>query len=134
MNLSKRMPVWVSAKTDPIRAHWLTALVVTDAVAGGICVFAPAGDASPTLLYVSGGLLLAAAFLVAGGWSLSGGVVGSFGWGLVVATVFFAVVHWTVLWLLAPVVVGLVAVCHGLIVYEVGSRLDRERERRQSRR
>ena len=133
MNVPRRLSVWESAKSDPIRAQWLTVLTVMDALAGAICVFVPAGEASPILLYVAGGLLLAAAVLVVVGFSVTGGIAGSFGWGVLVATVLFAIVEWTALWCLAPVVFGWAAACHVLIVYEVGSRLDRDRERRQRR-
>lgn len=129
-----RMPVWVSAKSDPIRAQWLTALIIVNSVCGGICVGVPAGDASPTLLYIAGVLLLLSAVLVAVDWSVAGGVVGAFGWGVLVANVLFAIVHWTALWCIVPVVFSWAAVCHALIMYEVGTGLDRARERRQRRR
>lgn len=132
--MSARMPVWQSAKSDPIRAQWLYALVIVNSLCGGICVGLPAGDASPVLLYISGGLLLVSAVLVAVGWSVAGGVAGAFGWGVLVANVLFAIVHWTALWCIAPVVLGYLALQHALVMYEVGTGLDRARERRQRRR
>lgn len=129
-----RMPVWVSWISDPIRAQWLSVLIGVDGLSGGMCVLAPAGDASRVLLYISGALLLASGVLVACGWSVAGGVAGAFGWGVLVANVPFAIVHWTALWCIVPVVFSWAAVCHALIMYEVGTGLDRARERRQRRR
>lgn len=76
-----RMPVWASLSVDPIRAHWLFVLIGKNALCGAICTLAPAGDASPTLLYTSGALLLLSAVLVAGGWSIAGGAAGGLGSG-----------------------------------------------------
>lgn len=129
-----RLTVWKSLKTDPIRAQWLIVLIVVDAVSGGICALAPAGDASAGWLYISSGLLLASATLVAEGYSVSGGVAGAFGWGAVLATVLLATDRWTALAGVVVVALCLPATCHALIMFEVGLGLDRAREYRMSRR
>lgn len=126
--------MWASWKTDPIRAQWLSVVIVVDTVAGGLCMLAPAGDANPTLLYGSGGLLLGSAVLVANGWSVSGSFPGGLGWGALEATVLLAVDRWTALAGVAAVAVGFLAVLHALIMFEVGTGLDRAREHRMSRR
>lgn len=130
----RRLSVWASFKTDPIRGQWLTVLVLVDAACGGLCVLAPAGDASQALLYVSGGLLLASACGVAVGFAVSGGIAGAFGWGALVATVLLATEHWTALIGVAVLALAWPAAQHALVMYEVGTGLDWARERRQRRR
>jgi hypothetical protein len=127
------MPVWVSWKTDPIRAQWLCVLIGVNTLCAVICALAPAGDATPALLYIAGGLLLLSAALMACGWSIAGGITGGFGWGVVLATVLLATQRWTALVGIVDVVLGGVAVYHLLVMYDVGIGYDRDRERRQRR-
>lgn len=132
MNVPERMPVVSSV--DPIRTHWLLALLGVNVLGGAACLLAPAGDTSQALLYTAGGLLLVSALLVASGWYVVGGVVGGFGWGALIAACLYSTAHWTVLACVAAIVVGYLAVQHALIMYDVGKGLDRDRERRQRRR
>ena len=128
------MPVWISWRTDPIRAHWLTVLIVVDFISGWICFLAPAGNDSEALLYTSGSLLLASATLVAVGFNVIGAGLGGLGWSALVAVVVLAVTHWTALAGVIGVALGLIAFYHALIMWDVGTGLDRMRHRRQTRR
>lgn len=128
----ERMPVVSSV--DPIRTHWLIALIGANTLSGAACVFVPAGYASQILLYVAGGLILVSAGLVLVGWYVTGALAGAFGWGALVATVLLAVTHWTALVCVFAVVLGYLAYQHALVAYDVGTGLDRDRERRQRRR
>jgi hypothetical protein len=132
-----RMPVWVSFKTDKIRFHWLSWLCLGDALYGILTIFGRS-DGAPQLLLRSvlpvatplwGGALFAAATLMLMGYSVSGGLVGLFCWGILGMAAAFTVSSspsssgWVVpMWC---------AGWHLLVAYDVGSGLDHDRERRQ---
>lgn len=130
-----RMAVWASA--DPIRRHWLYWVVIVDFTYGGINMFGKAQGPSQLLLatilpiQVWYGMLVVAAVLIALGWSVRGGVLGTLGWGSLTAAAVLTVVHGTALSYGGFIpLLGWMGV-HVMIMYDVSSGLDDARERLQ---
>lgn len=138
MNVPKRMPVYRSQ--DKIRTHWLTLLCAFDLLYGLVNMFGKAEG--PGQLVLRGiapipvwyGLLVLAAVLIWFGWSVPGGSVGAFALGFQAAAALVSITNGTALNYGGPLVLGYVAWQHALVIYDVGSGLDADRERRQQRR
>lgn len=134
-----RMPVWKSH--DKIRTHWLTLLCGTDALYAALTIFGKSDSASQILLRNAfsggtalwGGVLLGSAVLIYLGWSEPGGAGGAFAWLILAAAGTFSITNGTALSYSGPVLLAGVAGFHVLIIYDVGSGLDEDRERRQRR-
>lgn len=111
-----RMPVWISWISDPIRAHWLTLLLLVDVCYGGYNMF-DAGVAfwCGLVLTVSGGL-------IALGWNVTGAGLGLFAW----AALMFAGTD-------SPILLGAMAGFSILVIYDVVTGLDADREAKQKR-
>lgn len=132
-----RMAIWMSI--DPIRRHWLTWVVIVDLLYGGVNMFGKTEGASQILLrsilplQFWYGLLVLAALLVTFGWSVRGGMVGTFGWGSFAVAQIATIVHGTALSYGGAIPLLGWAGIHVMIVYDVGSGLDDSREQSQRR-
>lgn len=129
------MPIWRSI--DKIRLHWLGLLIGVDALYGLINIFGKAESAPQILLrtifplWFWYGLLVVSAGLITFGWSVQGGMVGTFGWGALAVASASTIVHGTAQSYGGPVLLGGWAGWHILVTYDVGSGLDDKRERQQ---
>lgn len=134
---SPRMPIWGSI--DPIRKHWLTLVVVVDILYGGINMFGKAEGPSQILLasilptQIWYALLPLAGFLITFGWSVRGGMVGTFAWGSMAAAAALTIVHGTALSYGGAIPLLGWAGVHVMISYDVSSGLDDAREQSQRR-
>ena len=135
MTTPKRLSLWESIKTDPIRAHWLFALIGADAAGAVLCML---DDDRASLLATTpywGGLLAGAVGLILSGCYILGGIAGTFGWGALVDISWSTIsdLHAAPVFYLIPAVFGWATTCHILVVYDVGTGLDWVRERKQRR-
>ncbi len=126
----KRLTVWASARTDLIRASWLTWLLLNNAFWCVIVLLGLAGVVSPTLSLGGTGLLLVTNVLIWFGFSISGALGGTFAW---FVFVFSALASGP-----TPAYVALVlsidmAGWHVLVLANVLAGLDSEREIKQRR-
>lgn len=132
-----RMPIWASI--DPIRRHWLSWVVAVDFLYGGVNMFGKTQGASQVLLgsilplSIWYGLLLLAAILITFGWSVRGGMVGTFAWGAYAAAQVVTIVNGTALSYGGAIPLLGWAGVHIMITYDVGSGLDDAREQSQRR-
>lgn len=137
MNLPKRMPVRDSS--DKIRVQWLTALCAVDFLYGGINTVGKAESAGQQLLRgifpipVWGAALVLAAALIWFGWSVQGSIVGTFVWGFSSGASVASIVYGTAPSYSGPLPAAFICTCHMMIIYQVGSGLDQDRENRQRR-
>lgn len=135
MNLPKRMSVRDSA--DAIRRQWLTTLCVADVSFGGINMFFKAESPGQQLLRsifpipVWGAALVAAGALIWFGWSVQGGIAGAFVWGFSSGATVATIVFGTAPSVSGPIPAAFLCLCHAMIIYQVGSGMDQDRERRQ---
>lgn len=131
------MPVFRSH--DKIRTHWLTLLCGMDALYGALTIFGKSDSASQLLLRnvfaggtaLWGAALLASSLLIYLGWSELGGAGGAFAWLILAAAGSISITNGTALSYSGPALLAGVAGFHVLIIYDVGSGLDDDRERRQ---
>lgn len=133
--MSKRMPIWMSV--DKIRLHWLGLLVAVDALYGLVNIFGKAESAPQHLLrsilplpfwY---GLIVVSAVLIAFGFSVAGGIVGTLGWGALAMASGLTIINGTAQSFGGPILLGGAMGWHVLVSYDVGSGLDDWRERTQ---
>lgn len=136
MDVPKRMPVWSSV--DPIRLHWLSMVVTGDVAYGLVNMFGKAETASQILLRsilplpVWYGALVLAAVLIAFGFSIPGGMIGTGAFGALAVASVSTIVHGTAQSYGGPILLAVFgAGPHILITYDVGSGLDDRRERQQ---
>lgn len=135
--MAEHIPVWASRKSDPIRFHWLGWLILVDALYGGINMFGRTDSASQAVLrdvapipawYV---LLPIAAVLLAVGLSKTGGAVGMFAWLFLLLASAASIKQGTALSYGGPILLALPCGFHFLVILDVGTGADAERERRQ---
>jgi hypothetical protein len=137
MNIPDRMPV--RASKDKIRVQWLTWLCIADAAYGTVNMFGKAESAGQILLRniwpmpVWGGLMVAGAALIWFGWSVPGGILAGFVWAFTAGASLASIAIGTALSYSGPIPTAFLAGCHSLIIVEVGSGMDKDRERRQRR-
>lgn len=134
-----RLPVWRSA--DKIRVHWYTWLCAADAVYALYTIFGGPGGAPwqslarafPFAIPLWGSALFAAALLIWFGYSMTGGAVGALCWTILTVAAVITINAGGACspsgWVLPAWIAGR----HLLVVYEAGSGLDADRERRQRR-
>lgn len=131
------MPIWRSWKSDPIRFHWLFWLILIDALYGVVNMFGRADNASQLLMrdtapipawYV---LLPIAAVLIGVGLSKTGGAVGMFAWLFLLLASATSIKQGTALSYGGPILLGFPCGCHFLVIFDVGTGADAERERKQ---
>jgi len=134
--VAERMPV--RASKDRIRVAWLTALCVFDALYGAVTMFGKTESAPQMFLRgiglpppFWGFLLFGAAALIWWGFSVPGAGVAAFAWGALGAASLLTITNGTAAAYTGPIVYGYVAYQHAMIIHQVGSGLDRDRERRQ---
>jgi hypothetical protein len=123
MNVPKRMSVWASI--DPIRKHWLTWLLLINILYGGLHL------TTGGMTFWCGLLLLAATTLMGFGWSVAGAGIGMVVWSVFL---FAAVASITPAVALpyGDLVLALSSMgWHGLVLYDVGTGLDADRETKQ---
>jgi len=131
------MPVWVSLKTDPIRAHWLAVVVIEDVLYGLVNMFGKTEGAAQALMRevlpipVWYGLIVASAVLIAFGWSVWGAVLGTFAWLFLVLASVESIKNGTAPSYGGPILLSLPAALNFLIIFDVLSGLDAARERKQ---
>lgn len=137
MNLPERMPV--RSSKDKIRVRWLTALCITDLLYGAIGMFGKA-ESPPLLLlrhifamWVWGGAMVIGAGLIWWGYSVSGAMLAGFVWFFIAGAATITITKGTALSFNGPIPVGYLAYCHAMIINQVGSGMDQDRERRQRR-
>jgi hypothetical protein len=131
------MPIWASV--DPIRRHWLTWVVLVDCLYGGINMFGRAEGPSQLLLRsilplpLWYGLLPLAAALITLGYSVRGGMIGTFAWGSFAVAAILTIANGTALSYGGAIPLLGWAGVHIMIIYDVGSGLDEAREQSQRR-
>lgn len=113
---AQRMPVWDSWAVDPIRAHWLVLMLLLDVIYGGENMF------YPDIAFWCGLVLAVSGVLVGLGWNVTGAGIGTFSW----AALMF-VGHDN------PTLIGGIAGFHVLVLWDVGTGLDADRETKQRR-
>lgn len=140
MNVPERMPVWASK--DKIRTQWLTWLCVfINLPYGVLTMFGRSDGASQVLIreafppgtHLWAALLLASTGLIFLGWSVTGAAGAATAWLTLFAASLFTVGHGTALATAGPVLPWGMAGFHVLVIIEVMSGLDADRERRQRR-
>lgn len=136
MNIPKRMSVRSSA--DRIRREWLTGLCVFDALLGLALTFGPSDSVAQMLLRGAhappplwGGLILAGAGLIWFGWSVPGAMGAGLGFLAQCTATLWTIGAGTAASYIGPILFGWAAYQHMLIIHEVGSGIDADRERRQ---
>lgn len=137
MNVPKRMPVWRSQ--DKIRTHWLSFLCLLDALYGFLTIFGKSEGAPQALLRrvwpfatpFWGALLFASAVLIYIGFSVSGAAISAVCWGILVTASVAVIITGDALSSAGWVVPFGMTGWHVLIIIDVGSGLDADRERRQ---
>lgn len=132
-----RMTIW--GTVDPIRKHWLTLIVIEDFIYGVVNMFGKAQQPYQILLRSIAplplwyALFVVTAVLITYGYSVSGGMFGTFGWGAVAIAAIITIGNGTTLSYGASVsLLGWVAI-HSAITYDVASGLDDAREQSQRR-
>lgn len=129
------MPIWATA--DRIRRQWLGWLVSVNIGYALANIAGPAENASQRILrevapiWAWYGLLIVSGFLIAWGFSVSGAALGMFAWLFLVLASVASIWHQTALSWGGPVLLGLPMGCHAMIIFQVGTGLDADRERRQ---
>lgn len=133
----KRMPVWASQ--DKIRKHWLHGVCAVEALYAIFTWFGKAEGAAQILLRQTMPLwlwplmLLASVALIEFGFSVQGGLAGAAVWGAFTACIVVTIFRGTALsdggWILPFGMAWL----NVLVIYDVGSGLDADREFRQRR-
>lgn len=137
MDIPKRLSVRASA--DAIRRQWLTLLCAVDVLAGAAIIVGPNQSASQQLLRnflpvpAWGVLVGAAAMLIYLGWYIPGAAGGAFAWGGMAGASLGSILAKTATSWIGLVVFAGIAGFHVLIITNVGSGLDADRERRQRR-
>jgi hypothetical protein len=139
LNLPKRMPV-LSSK-DRIRVHWLVWMCTADLLAGLAIMFGPTRGVAQTLLRqvitiptpVWGAFLFASAVLTWAGWYLLGSGLAASGWAFHGGAALMSIINGTAPSWLGPIMYGYIAGNHVLVIIEVKSGMDQDRERRQRR-
>jgi hypothetical protein len=114
MNVPDRIPVWESWRWDPIRAQWLIVLILIDALYGGDHL---PGDG---LASWCGLALLLTAAMIGWGWNVAGAGLATVAW----SAFMFAGHDSTIL-------LGGIGAFHILVIYEVGTGLDADRQAKQ---
>ena len=129
MNAPKRLTVWTSAKSDPIRASWLVWLLTIN-LAWSVGEFLGLVEfSSPTLSIIGTCLLVVSIALIAFGFSLTGAGVGLIAWSAFTCAVLAGPRPDFVSLVLAIGMVG----WHVLILINVGTGQDEEREEHMRR-
>jgi hypothetical protein len=129
------MPLLSSA--DKIRIQWLSWLVLVETVYGAVNMFGPTNSPTQLLLCevaplaVWYGLIVVSAVLIAFGFSMSGAALGMFAWLALVLASAFTIRNGTALSYGGPILLGLPAGCNFLVLFEVGTGMDADREFRQ---
>lgn len=137
MNLPERMPV--RASKDKIRVQWLTWLCIADAAYGSVNMFGKTESAGQMLLRnicpmpVWGGLMVVGAVLIWFGWSVPGAMLAGFVWAFTAGASLVSITIGTALSYSGPIPACFLAGCHSMIIAQVGSGMDQDRERRQRR-
>lgn len=131
-----RLTVWASI--DRIRRHWLLWLIGWgDVLYGVVNMFGPTESAYQQLLrdvapiWAWYALFPLAAVLIALGYSKTGAVVGMFAWLFLVLASSATIYQGSALSYGGPILLGLPMGFHFLILWDVGTGLDADRERRQ---
>lgn len=138
MDINDRMPVWKSQ--DKIRREWLHSLCAVDALTGLFVMFGRSEGAAQMLLkqalpglWLWALALLVAAGMIEFGWYIRGGAAGAAAWGSYTAAILWTIGARTALSDAGWILPAFITLVHVLIIHEVESGLDQDRERRQRR-
>ena len=139
MNLGNRMPVWKSQ--DAIRRQWLHSLCAVNSLYAVFTLVGRNDGAAQVLLrqiipfaaWFWPLMLLVSAVLIWFGFSVEGARGAAALWGALTAAVFWTIGTREALSDAGWILPGFMTWLHILVVHEVGSGLDEDRERRQRR-
>jgi hypothetical protein len=133
-----RMPVWKSLENDKIRFQWLVWLLFADVFYGVINMFGGKAESASQILLrdimpttVWGAALVASGAFIWFGFSLTGAFLGTTTWGILAAMSIRTIIEGTSLSWSGPILLGYLMGNHMLILHEVASGIDAERERKQ---
>jgi hypothetical protein len=138
MNVPRRMPLWgPNGSVDSIRVQWLSWLLLVETAYAVVNMFGRTESPYQLLLRevaplaVWYGLIVVSAVLIAFGFSMSGAALGMFAWLALVLASAFTIRNGTALSYGGPILLGLPAGSNFLILFEVGTGMDADREFRQ---
>lgn len=129
MPYRRHIEVWKSK--NPIRVHWLTALVFADLYYGGVNALQHENRAAAQVVlrhafptWVWGLALVAASVLLWFGWYVYGAVLGTVCWGALLIATILSIFDGTAQSWAGPGLIGWAMICHMLVTYELYTGLD----------